>query len=331
MLTPEQLLERKNYIGGSDVAGLLGISPFASPVTVYLAKIGEPVNEPDTSIGSPIDRGNRCEDSLLKAYENETGNNVIKMPTITHPDHDFIRGNIDGWVKDKNILVECKTSQNRKEWGEPDSTQIPKYYLTQVALYAMLTNAQKIDIPVYFFRRNFLSEITRKAKLKGCEITDMDYSTESYEFAIFHYERDEELENIILKKCVDFWVNHVQPKIPPESKDLQDIPWIYPQSTESSITATEAPLRDYYDYIRVQSEIKELEEKSDLIKLRLEKYIGDNDTLITEDDRPIITWKSYERETFNSKDFEKDYPELAVKYKKTSSSRRFTIKKTKES
>lgn len=44
-------MDRTKYLGGSDVAGILGISPWRTPLEVYLDKV-QPRNK-------PIDRGNR--------------------------------------------------------------------------------------------------------------------------------------------------------------------------------------------------------------------------------------------------------------------------------
>ena len=38
MLTKEQIEERKFYIGGSDIAGVLGMSRWSSPLMIWLTK-----------------------------------------------------------------------------------------------------------------------------------------------------------------------------------------------------------------------------------------------------------------------------------------------------
>ena len=40
-MTPEQIAERKSGIGGSDLACVLGLSPWRSPVDVWLEKTGQ--------------------------------------------------------------------------------------------------------------------------------------------------------------------------------------------------------------------------------------------------------------------------------------------------
>ena len=41
MLTEQQIKERKNYIGGSDCAAVLGMSRWGSPLTVWMEKTGQ--------------------------------------------------------------------------------------------------------------------------------------------------------------------------------------------------------------------------------------------------------------------------------------------------
>ena len=48
MLTTEQLEARKKGIGGSDVASILGLSPWKSQYQLYLEKRGELEEEPLT-------------------------------------------------------------------------------------------------------------------------------------------------------------------------------------------------------------------------------------------------------------------------------------------
>ena len=46
MITEKQRLERKKSIGGSDVAAILGLSPWKTPGDVYLEKIKMCKREP---------------------------------------------------------------------------------------------------------------------------------------------------------------------------------------------------------------------------------------------------------------------------------------------
>lgn len=328
MLTEKQLLQRRNYIGGSDVAGILGWSPWATPLSVYLSKMGEPTGDVDTSPGSPIDRGNRCEDAVLRAYSERTGRKLLgSPPTIYHPDYPFLAANLDDEVEGgRRIKVEGKTSSNRKHWGEDGSDQIPQYYLSQTSFYSGVTGATMVDIPVFFFKRNFQAEITRHAELKGCAITDLDYSLFSYEFAIFHYKKNKELEELIINECVKFWNNHVLKKNPPEPTSLQDVAWLYSTSSQESIVADGGLFSQCKRYREIKNGIATLTTEQKEIELDLKKSMGEKEMMVSEDGELLSTWKTSVSNRFDGKKFKIDHPVDYSNYIKPTESRRFLVK-----
>src|SRR5690606_22255314 len=90
------LKRRRDGLGGSDVAKVLGISGFGSPWSVYVEKIG--AVEPDSL--EPTDqqvRGRYLEDGVLAWYADETGFTVgFKQAMIVHPEHEWAFCTVDG-------------------------------------------------------------------------------------------------------------------------------------------------------------------------------------------------------------------------------------------
>ena len=58
----EWLNYRRRGIGGSDVAAILGVSPFRTARDIYYDKIGVVAVEPDESNWVPLEMGNLLED-----------------------------------------------------------------------------------------------------------------------------------------------------------------------------------------------------------------------------------------------------------------------------
>ena len=58
-------LDRSTYLGGSDVAAILGISPWRTPLDVYLDKIQPRKEETDPSRLKVLNRGKRMEPYVI--------------------------------------------------------------------------------------------------------------------------------------------------------------------------------------------------------------------------------------------------------------------------
>lgn len=84
---------RKSGIGGSDVAAVLGMSPWRSPMDVWLEKTGrsEPVEENDAMYW-----GKKLEALVADRYCEETGNEVRRVKSILRSrEYPMLLGNID--------------------------------------------------------------------------------------------------------------------------------------------------------------------------------------------------------------------------------------------
>jgi predicted phage-related endonuclease len=58
--------DRRTYIGGSDIAGILGLDPYGkTPLTVYLAKIGELEGITDPEKKKFLERRKRWEGPIV--------------------------------------------------------------------------------------------------------------------------------------------------------------------------------------------------------------------------------------------------------------------------
>ena len=199
----EWLRGRKKYIGGSDIAAILGLSNYRSALDVFLDKTCEDVNNE----GSRFTHwGTLLEDVIANEYSRVKGLEVeIEDSPIEHPKYPFLAANIDRWVNDKNYVLECKTASayKAKEWGEEKTDQIPESYLCQVAWYRAITNVNAIDIAV----------------LIG-----------GNDFRIYTYRKNKDFEDKIIQIGHDFWVNNVLKKIPPKPNGDGDISTMYPRS-----------------------------------------------------------------------------------------------------
>ena len=212
----EWLMERKSYIGGSELASICGVPSFdKTALDVYLSKVNPAIVEltKDDSNYEAAYWGTKQEEIIAERYAEERKVIIKAQPTlIRHPKHPFIACNIDRWVGNKEYILECKTSHfyKMKQWGEQGTDNIPESYLVQVAYYAAICAVPKVDIAVLIGGQNF---------------------------RIYTYIRDKNLEEKLIKIACNFWHNHIEKRVPPKCVNTRDTFNLFPQSNNKQITA----------------------------------------------------------------------------------------------
>jgi len=151
-LTEEQLKARACGLGGSDCAAALGLSPWKAPVELYhekCAALGDEITlEVEVLPSEPMRWGILLEPVIRQEYALRTGRTVhVPTTTLQHPEHAFMVGNLDGITNDQRLL-EVKTARTTYGWGEPDTDQIPQFYLLQVQHYLCITALPVADVAV---------------------------------------------------------------------------------------------------------------------------------------------------------------------------------------
>jgi putative phage-type endonuclease len=96
------LEERQTGIGGSDIAVILGVSPFGrTAVDVWRDKLGLGPSQNMTPTG-PMLRGKILEPIAAKEYSKETGRSLaLGGALIRHPTHDYLIAHIDAKIRDE--------------------------------------------------------------------------------------------------------------------------------------------------------------------------------------------------------------------------------------
>lgn len=144
-LSREQWLAfRRLGIGGSDVAAIMGISPFVTSRDLYYDKIGvTPMIEEPEANWVAKEFGHRLEDLVAEIFSKKTGLEVFPVRIMfRHPLYPFMLADIDFFVRMPDgsfAILECKTcNYNAKEkW---DDGKIPEHYVYQVRHYMSVVN-----------------------------------------------------------------------------------------------------------------------------------------------------------------------------------------------
>lgn len=265
MITDEQKKQRMLGIGGSDMPIILGLSNYKTPYQLYCEKKGIVSNGEEMS---PVQEwGNRLEPIIRDKFADKN-NVLIQTPdTIVHPFHDFMRANIDGYIVtwDAVLEVKCSSQFMAHEWGEDGSDIIPMAYLVQVAHYCAVMNTPCAYIAVL--------------------IGGFDYRE-------YKYIRDLSIEKTIIDAASSFW-NAVQNDLPPPATNQTDLKMMYPRHIpEKSVNVSpdiDSHLKNLMDIKKKMKELQEIEEES---RFNIMKYMEDNECLIDEWGKPLITWKA---------------------------------------
>ena len=144
---------RRHYIGGTDVAAICGLSPWASPLSVFLDKTGQPREQSETLA---MRRGLALEDFIAAEFCREhTGRFVTYRPKpIIRTDWGFPAGaSIDRMVALKEhprtpiALLEAKTAF-RNGWSQfnEKAEDLPDQYFVQVQWYLAVAGLQVLGL-----------------------------------------------------------------------------------------------------------------------------------------------------------------------------------------
>lgn len=305
-LTIEQRKERRLGIGGSDIAAIVGINKWLTPLDVYLEKISneEPYEEERPLMGpNPIEWGNIMEPVIIEYFERAANLRCITgLETYVHPEYPYMRANVDAKVLGEDALLECKTAGQfmAKEWSGLGGDNIPEPYLLQCAYYAEVANVSKVYIAV----------------LIG-----------GNDFRIYNYDRNPALGKLILSKVTNFWENHVLKQIPPDAINLEDSVklWKYTTGEDAKVMTPDIELiiKDLRALKAQEKTMKKLyAEKQLQVCNFLEADIAVND----ENGQTLLTWKPQVTNRFDSAAFKAEHPEMYNNYIKTTQSRVFKLK-----
>lgn len=138
------LATRRQGLGASEVAAILGTDPFKSAFQVWAEKTGN-VEPDDLSGNEAVEFGIRLERPIAEAYAERSGRQVEMWPAfqiVKHLDYDWLRCTPDAVQHDDargEGLVQIKTTHafNAKEWGD----EPPLSYQCQVQTEMAVTNA----------------------------------------------------------------------------------------------------------------------------------------------------------------------------------------------
>jgi len=308
-ITTEQLQERANYLGGSDAAGILGLSKWKTPLQIFMSKVHPNPDNSETRIGGksePAYWGNKLEDVVAETFAEEEGKKVYRVnETLIHPQYDFIRANIDRRVVGEDAILECKTcsAYKAKDW---EGEEIPAEYILQVMHYLAVTGKDKAYLAVLIGGQKYISK----------EVL-----------------RDEELIKQIVDAEVTFWNEFILKKQPPmvtgADSDSRLLDRLYPEANiNTSITLSDDRETMLDKREALDQEIKKKEFELNEIENLIKEEMKDSESALA--GKYLLTWKNQHKISLDTKALKEKLPDIYLQFQKDSQYRVFRVKVKKE-
>ena len=213
--------DRRKFIGGSDIAKILGIDPWKNATDLWLDKTTPPVDETDPAKRKVLRRGSRLEPYIIDLVAEEYGMKAAarneryqdsEVPFFAcEIDCEFILGD-DARIENG----ELKTVHpfKAKEWGELETDQLPLHYLAQVQWGLGVTRRER----------------THVFALIGDDLRR------------YVVERDEPTIEAMRRRAEHFWNAFVIPKVPPpldyaDPRGMETLKRLYPGTDGTTIEA----------------------------------------------------------------------------------------------
>lgn len=259
--------ERKNMIGSSDIAAIMGLSRWKTPLALWAEKTGE-IPEENLDEREYVEWGKRLEDVVAQKFSEK--NNVKLMAykkRFVHPVHKFISCELDRIIVGTDEMAEVKTctAWKAKEW---EDDEIPIEYILQV-IFALGVSGRKIGHIAVLIGGN-------------------TYKQKKIEF-------DEELYAQMISRACSF-MQAVQDKQPPIAMagDKETLGKLYKGTEGGQLELEEAAIKSIDQYLEEREALKRTiesaEQRIEEIENRIKQEMGENDLAVTE--KYKITWKS---------------------------------------
>jgi putative phage-type endonuclease len=317
-------MDRASGIGGSDIAAILGLSKWKTPLDVYNLKVGNTKPEEQTVA---MARGKALEPFLLDLVidkEDWDDCNCLNKTTFISKEKPWRYFTPDDFLG-TDWIIELKTSHfsRKKEYGEEYTDKIPVEYLLQAHYYlAMAPYIEGVDLFV-LFGDEVLFDVLSKTCGGAGNCLDVDYDFRHYVVL-----RNKEISEKILAAIDEFWTC-VQNKTPPMWTTRDDILSISPFATQDKKLIADENL---VSLIQNASDLKEEIRKDELLYSKtIDKIlgsVGDCETVVDENGNELATWKNVKSQRVNLELLREERPAIYHEFMEENNYRRFCLKKS---
>jgi putative phage-type endonuclease len=258
---------RTNGIGSSDIAAIVGESPYATAFDVYASKTG--LFKPEDNPSPRMLMGKKVERFIAELYAEETGKPITWLDTLhRHPAREWQLFTPDFIRRDEEIGGDAKNvaADQAWKWGTSDSRTIPAHIEIQAQWMMSGFNWPQWDIAGFFGGNDF---------------------------RVSPVYRDAEVEGLLLEAGERFWKDNVLKRVPP-ALQVSDATKAYlakrfPENKGKIRKATEEESYIIEDCKVARIAFELAEETKGSIENQIKQLIGDDDGIEVAGGK--VTWK----------------------------------------
>jgi len=268
---------RRGSIGSSDIAGVLGLSNWDTPMSIWYDKVEG--KDEEQSIAAKV--GLELEPLLaseipgwIEKHEDATCEVRESPHVLVHPEYPFLTCNLDRIMTHSERgegIAELKTASEFKR-GEWEEDELPDAYYAQVQHQMAVTGYPWAYVAFLIGNRKF----------------DMRFIP-----------RNDDFIEMLIEKARNFWEGFVIPKIPPapigKEPDAETLKLLYPGGDEEVLDLSHmSALRDKYKELKKQE--KAVGNDIELIRQQFQAKMGDHELALV--DGKKVTWKTVTRKEY---------------------------------
>jgi len=290
-ITQTQLEKRREHIGSSDMAAILGLDTYRNAYDVYLEKTGklEPQLENDAMFA-----GKMFEDGVLGFAERELGKMVRNQYRSAKDRGIPLAANIDALLVGSGIPVEAKTAglfgPLKDVWGAEGTDEVPDRVIIQAQVHMICSQSELCHVAAFLGGRGF---------------------------QMFVVERDAVVADVITETAVKFWNDHVLADVPPDGSlpHAQSIKRIR-REPETVVSIADELIENW---LQAKEMVKTAETVKSDAELAMLTALGDAEG--GQASTGLLTYLSQSRSSVDAKTLKAERPEIYEQYAKTSSFR----------
>ena len=304
-LTDREAQIRKNHIGSSESAAILGVSPWATAADIYYHKVAD-IEVPDNM---NMRLGRLYEPLILEFASQALQMELTRVNRLRVHPAGVMQSTVDAFVVGQNAIVEAKKVRyqtylkDKNQWGEEWTDQIPKSYIIQAQHQLHVLSAAT-------------GEDWGTCHVAVC-IGDDD-------FRMYVVKRNPQLGAAIEQRISEFWNHHVVPRIPP--------PDVSPGLSTMTLLprAYKAVFRDLDPrwiglYQQGKALVKQGEDLVDQAKVGalLQMGTGYDEARTPAGDK--VTFRETTQQRFDTDRLKSEHPQLAAQFRKDITFRAFRV------
>lgn len=309
VITPEAH-DRSKLLGGSDIAAVLGLSPWKTPLDLWRDKTTPRVEGPRRAV---LTRGIRWEGAVAEMLVESLEAKGRKVDIVASnrryrdDEHPFLAAEIDFEIRldgaEEITNVELKTVHpfRLREWGESGTDTLPVHYTAQVMHGLGVTRRRSAMLAALF----------------GAD-----------ELRVYPVDADDETIAGLRSRAVSFWTDHVVAGIAPEPITLEDLSKLFDKDNPDAhpLLADEALAEQVMRLRAINAEVKAREAEAEAIEFSIKRAMRDCTTLVMPNGKTAVEWKQRSGSYLDETALKEAHPKLTREFTRKWEKRVYTLK-----